>query len=488
MSNITVLLLSLVLGCNGSNSGGDSGVDADQDGYAVPQDCNDSDATVHPGATETCNGIDDNCDGTVDEGVQITQYTDADLDGFGDDATASTSCSLAAGHSETGGDCDDAKASINPDATEVCDGVDNDCDKLIDAADDSDADLVTAYTDADGDGFGDDATQTMACPGTGVSKGGDCNDGDGAINPDATEVCDGVDNDCDKLIDAADDSDADLVTSYTDADGDGFGNDATETMACPGTGVSKGGDCNDGNGAINPGADEICGNTVDENCSGTLDDGCVTCGDLNLIEYYDSFSSPTPFEAGAKLVGATVSANGDESSFDAAFDRGTWDMLVIDVPGSSLPSGVESRLTSFIGDGGLVLFSWWELQDDATLQSTLGVKVSTYYSTPLSIQSSSAGSLWTSPESLPDPMTGYVDAAGINGQYVSAVDSSTSSTLATYVDDPSYPAILATLDSQILFHSFLPWDWKTTDDDLDGTNDMAELYANEIVWMTDCSP
>ena len=87
-------------------------VDSDGDGWSVDcNDCNDADPTVNPGAAEICNGADDNCNGTIDEGF------DADADGF-------TVC---------GGDCNDADATVNPAATEVCaDGIDNDCDGLID--------------------------------------------------------------------------------------------------------------------------------------------------------------------------------------------------------------------------------------------------------------------------------------------------------------------------------------------------------------------
>ncbi|MCA9580090.1 MAG: putative metal-binding motif-containing protein, partial [Myxococcales bacterium] len=103
--------------------------------------------------------------------------------------------------------------------------------------------------DADGDGF---------------SAAQDCNDNDAAINPDAEEVCDGIDNDCDGR------ADEDLGAEYyTDADGDGFGTGNADRLCDVGGGVATvGGDCDDTNVNINPDADEDCDPDVDANCDG----------------------------------------------------------------------------------------------------------------------------------------------------------------------------------------------------------------------------
>ncbi len=161
--------------CNESNSSCeaeydssccDTSVDNDLDGSNQCDDCDDTNGSVYPGATETCNGIDDDCDGLIDE--------DFDMDGDGY-ATCSDDPAL--------NDCDDNNANVNPGMAEDCgqdgtgNGIDDDCDGYIDEGCDPCTD-----SDADGDGFSE-------CD-------GDCDDNDSTVYPGATEICDGKDNDC----------------------------------------------------------------------------------------------------------------------------------------------------------------------------------------------------------------------------------------------------------------------------------------------------
>lgn len=107
----------------------------------------------------------------------------------------------------------------------------------------------------------------------------DCDDTNPDINPDAEEVCDGQDNDCDTEIDEDGGQ-----TYYQDADGDGFGNSEQSIESCeePAGGqgftiegieyVSNAGDCNDDNNSVNPDAEEVCGNETDENCDGVVEE------------------------------------------------------------------------------------------------------------------------------------------------------------------------------------------------------------------------
>ncbi|MEO6611997.1 MAG: MopE-related protein [Chitinophagaceae bacterium] len=244
--------------------------DADGDGYTVAQgDCNDNNPAIHPGATELCNGVDDNCDGQIDEGVKTTFYRDADTDGYGNAAVSTQACTAPAGYVSNSTDCNDANIAIHPGATELCNGVDDDCDGLID-----EGAQTTFYRDADTDGYGNAALSTQACtaPAGYVSNSTDCNDANIAIHPGATEVCNGVDDDCDGSID-----EGVKTTYYRDADTDGYGNAANTTQACtvPAGYVTNSTDCNDANAAVHPGAIEVC-NGVDDDCDGSIDEGVKT--------------------------------------------------------------------------------------------------------------------------------------------------------------------------------------------------------------------
>lgn len=139
---------------------------------AIGDDCDDEDSAINPAAVEECEGgVDDDCDGFIDDADDdcTSDCIDLDGDGYG----VGTEC--------IGADCDDAKDYVNPTMTEIeYNGLDDDCDPL------------TLDDDLDQDGF---LLET------------DCNDEDEEINPDADEICDDlVDNDCDELVDLDDEN------------------------------------------------------------------------------------------------------------------------------------------------------------------------------------------------------------------------------------------------------------------------------------------
>ncbi|MCB9602552.1 MAG: putative metal-binding motif-containing protein [Sandaracinus sp.] len=203
-------------------------------------DCDDTRADVRPGANDGCNGVDDDCDGSVDEaGAVGSFYPDCDGDGYGAmGAEARTGCMPSDAPTVCAGvatatwatqatDCDDSRASVSPGAPEVCDGLDNDCDP----------DTFAFGEDDDDDGYAD-----AAC------GGDDCDDTCPTCHPDVMdELCDGLDNDCDEGIDEGVDPGL-LRTFYRDADDDGVGTTSTTVRSCvaPTGYVAADGDCNDG--------------------------------------------------------------------------------------------------------------------------------------------------------------------------------------------------------------------------------------------------
>ena len=251
-------------------------------GVASNTDCNDTNATIYPGAPEQCNSLDDNCNGTVDDGITFqTYYTDADTDNYGKiNDPGTSSCSAIAGKVLDHTDCDDTNAAIHPGAAEVCNGKDDDCVLGIDNG----LTFVNYYTDADSDTYGaSNAVAQSACaPVQGkVANNTDCNDSNGAIYPGALETCAnlGTDNDCDGVNNAAEASDS--VIYYVDTDNDGFGA-GTGTASCtPIAGsVTNNTDCNNANSAIYPGAPELCADSaIDNNC-----DGVSTGVDINAAD------------------------------------------------------------------------------------------------------------------------------------------------------------------------------------------------------------
>ena len=228
----------------------DEGFDGDGDGFLVcGGDCDDGDPDQNPAADEVCNGEDDDCDGEIDEddavGV-LTWYEDGDGDGFGDPAAPDVDCDQPPGFVPNPDDCDDADPDQYPGADELCNGEDDDCDGDVD--EDDAVDVVTWYGDADGDGFGDPAVADEDCdqPLDFVAIAGDCDDGDPDVNPDAEEICNGIDDDCDELTD-----------ELADGDGDGY-------AVCDG-------DCDDADVDVNPDAEEVC-DGIDNDCDPATDE------------------------------------------------------------------------------------------------------------------------------------------------------------------------------------------------------------------------
>jgi len=263
-------------------------VDADGFGGAVPAkqclctasgpltttvggDCNDGDAAVHPGAAETCNGVDDNCNNVTDDDSPDASawFADGDTDGYGT-AASIQACSATGPFTATvGGDCDDTNSGVNPGAKELCNAVDDDCSGAID---DGAEDAKTWYLDGDADTFGAAPNKVQCAAGGGytASEAGDCDDANNAVHPGAAETCNGIDDNCNAVTD---DDSPQAVLWYVDADGDSYGGGEPQSK-CAASGsftVTVGGDCDDANLDVHPGATEIC-NGINDDCAGQADD------------------------------------------------------------------------------------------------------------------------------------------------------------------------------------------------------------------------
>jgi hypothetical protein len=206
--------------------------DVDRDGFsACATDCDDSDPDARPGGVEAPDGVDNDCDGLVDEGT-------ASVD---DDGDGSCESPVFCSDLSDPGDCDDSDPAIGPHAEELLDnGRDDDCDGRVDfGVDDDDRDGVAI-------------------------AGGDCDDLDATVRPGAPEEANAVDDDCDGLIDEG--------TSWADDDGDGW----CEGPLC--TDGSSPGDCDDSAALTWPGAAELL-DWTDNDCDGLVDDGTVQYDD-----------------------------------------------------------------------------------------------------------------------------------------------------------------------------------------------------------------
>lgn len=229
----------------------------------------------------------------------VPWYADADGDGFGNPDVVLLDGSPPQGYVANATDCDDANGLVYPDATEICaDQIDNNCDGNL-----NEGCLGDTQWDDDGDGFSEDQ--------------GDCHDANAAVFPGASEICDGIDNDCNDRIDEYDSNVTGAFLLYMDADHDGYGDAANPALACSRRDyyVVTAGDCDDANAGIHPAAEESC-DGLDNNCNAEVDENniCPTTDDADSLAdtvatgVSPSEDSTTPSSTGAGRADQSLGA------------------------------------------------------------------------------------------------------------------------------------------------------------------------------------
>jgi hypothetical protein len=223
----------------------------------VNGDCNDNNSAIHPGVTEICNGVDDNCNSLTDDndpGVigRSLWYIDGDNDTYGSlSDPGSLACFQPVNKVADHTDCNDGNSAVHPNAIEICNGVDDDCNSLSDDNDPQVTGQSLWYLDGDNDSYGNNNDPgTVACfqPINKVSDHTDCNDGNSAIHPNAIEICNSEDDDCDGFVDDSDPNITGQQTWYTDGDSDGYGSQLDPGIASclqPSGKVNNNTDCDD---------------------------------------------------------------------------------------------------------------------------------------------------------------------------------------------------------------------------------------------------
>ncbi len=319
--NVISFLTGKVIGPStggGDSSGGSPCIDADGDGYFLsssgstpggsqcssgPYDCNDNDPTMNPGAAEVCgDGKDNDCDGQIDEGCQ-QGGNDADQDGISDlqdncpTVFNSDQADVDNDHYGDACDCNKNNAAVHPGATEICNGIDDNCNSQIDEG-------LNCHTDADGDGS---------------SSSVDCDDNDPDVHPGADEICDEIDNNCDGHIDEG-----------FDVDGDGY--------------TRCGGDCNDRDFSIHPGAVDVKDNGRDEDCDG--EDGQAGHNNNNNNDFGDNEGNGSNENSEGDIFGPSGGEEGSQEDLFGSVSGLTGEEGSDEPVSAEVLTQIDSRVTS----------------------------------------------------------------------------------------------------------------------------------------------
>ena len=406
---------------------GDGNVDArcyNTDGAGARvggDDCDDVRGDVSPDSPEVCNGRDDDCDGNVDEGLLEPRYRDLDADGDGEEGGAVVmACPDAVRTSATNGDCDDANVTIRGGAVELCDLVDNDCDGTVD----ENPQAVPWYPDADLDLYGDvsaDDVIVSCVPIVGRSLlAVDCDDQAVGVNPARTDVCNGIDDDCNGLLDGPDgsggtedddldgvvdaacmpgvrdrddrdflacgmpelcadgvdndcdgavDESTDPVDWYEDVDNDGWGAGSPVVSDChfqPGLAV-RSGDCDDSAAFVHPYAADVC-DGFDGDCDGEVDENVE-----RRAVFFDTDGDGVGDESAWLLVCGAAPSNYGDIPRDCAPNDPSVSIKYVDADGDSF--GSSSEPVADCTDGGSYATVAGDCDDDDAMRAGVCVEL-----------------------------------------------------------------------------------------------------------------
>ena len=302
-------------------------------------DCNDLNPNVGAGKPEVCNTLDDDCDGDVDPENSVGCvffYKDVDGDGKGQSADAKCLCNATKQYtSPVGGDCDDNNPEIGPGHTELCNAVDDNCNGVVDEA--NAIGCKPYLKDGDDDGYGVTSLSLCLCAASGDYKSlnpGDCNDNDATIHPGGLEICDGVDNSCNGIVD-----------EDCDKDSDGYCNALKPLVGNPFSCPKGGGDCVDFDPDIHPNAAEIC-DEIDNDCDAEIDEGVqAPCGGCsNVCIMGAGPDSEVPFEEENQVFDGA----GKDDDGNIVLDKSSIQLNMIWVANSG--EGTISKINTATGD------------------------------------------------------------------------------------------------------------------------------------------
>lgn len=215
---------------------------------------------------------------------------------------------------------------------------------------------------------------------------------------------------------------------------------------------------------------------------------CTVAVETDVLVYYDSRygSGQVPSVNGVALAGrATTSVTLTTSDFELAYDRGGFGAIIVEASGSPLSVGMRERLVSWIDAGGRLILNYYDLSHDATLQTAFGV-TATNYTTWKNVVKDPASpvDLFAAPESLLSTMVCADSGAFDNGDSLSVVGDVDGFLAARLMTAAGLGAIAVTRSGRVVVHGFLAYDCGTRDNDGDSKLDMAELYANELAYLS----